>query len=126
VVVGIGIDLVHVERMSRAIERGQERLLARLFTDKERADADGPARDEKLAARFAAKEATFKALGTGWAGGVGWRHVEVVREASGKPRLELSGKAAERARALGASRFHVSLSHHGGMAAALVVLEGEP
>jgi holo-[acyl-carrier protein] synthase len=124
VVVGVGIDLVSVGRMKAAITRGGERFLARLFTDRERTDASGPAGDERLAARFAAKEAVFKALGTGWSSGVGWRNVEVVRDSSGKPRLELTGRAAELARGMGATRFHVSLSHHGGMATAVVILEG--
>ena len=124
-VLGIGIDLVSVERMNAAIGRGEDRFLDRLFTAREQSEASGAGRAERFAARFAAKEAAFKALGTGWGQGVGWRNVEVVREASGKPHLELSGRAAELAREKGVTRSHLSLSHHGGMAAAVVVLEGD-
>ena len=125
-IVGIGIDIVEVARMATALARGRGRLLERVFTEAERNDARGPREVESLAARFAAKEAALKAIGTGWSGGIAWRDLEVVREASGKVRLEVSGEAARVARARGAIRTHLSLSHHGGMAAAIVVLEGGP
>lgn len=124
-ILGIGIDIVEVKRMAQAVERGNERLLDRLFTPRERSDAAGGQRQfERLAARFAAKEATFKALGTGWAQGIAWRDVEVVSEETGRTELQVTGRAGEIARTLGVLRSHLSLSHHGGMAAAVVVLEG--
>ena len=123
-IVGIGIDILSVARMARAIERGQERLLERLFTPGEQADAGGVRTSERLAARFAAKEAALKALGTGWSMGIAWRDVEVVSAPSGQPALRITGRAAERARELGVTRSHVSLSHQDGMVAALVILEG--
>src|SRR5204862_7981604 len=79
---------------------------------------------EALAARFAAKEACFKALGTGWSQGVSFLQVEVQRGDGGAPRLALSGAAAERARARGVTHLHVSLTHRAGVAAAAVILEG--
>ena len=124
-ILGVGIDIMHTDRMARAIDRGQERLLSRLFSPHERGDAeDGPAPCERLAARFAAKEAAMKALGTGWSGGVGWRDFEVVREPSGRTLLRMTGRAAEIARMLGVTGCHLSLTHQGGVAAAVVVLEG--
>lgn len=126
-ILGVGIDVVDVARMASAVERGKDRLLSRLFTPSERADAtEGPGRYEKLAGRFAAKEAALKALGTGWSRGIAWRDLEIVREASGRTALQMTGRAGEIARSLGVVRSHVSLSHDGGMAAAVVVLEGEP
>ncbi len=123
-IVGIGIDIEEVERVRQSIERHGERFLARVFTAREIAYVEGTAnRYERFTARFAAKEAGMKALGTGWSGGVGWRDVEVVNEESGRPRLELHGRAAEVAESLGATRTHVSLSHTRGMAAAQVILE---
>src|SRR5205809_233108 len=77
-----------------------------------------------LAARFAAKEACFKALGTGWSQGVSFLQVEVQRGDGGAPRLALSGQAAERARVRGVTHLHVSLTHSAGVAAAAVILEG--
>jgi holo-[acyl-carrier protein] synthase len=110
--------------MGQAIERGKERLLDRLFTPREQADAAGTASAERFAARFAAKEAALKALGTGWSGGISWRDLEVVREVSGRTRLAISGRAAEKARDLGVVSAHLSVTHDGGVAAAVVVLEG--
>ena len=75
------------------------------------------------AARFAAKEAAFKALGTGWAAGVTWKDIEVQRLASGKPELHLYGEALSRANAMGATRFHVSLTHDQLVSCAVVLLE---
>jgi holo-[acyl-carrier protein] synthase len=123
VVIGLGIDLVETERLSRALARtaGFE---ARVFTEGESAACAGRGdRVQALAARFAAKEACLKALGTGWSGGLGFRQVEVVRERSGPPALRLHGAAAARAASLGVTRIHVSLTHQPGAAAAVVVLE---
>jgi holo-[acyl-carrier protein] synthase len=124
-IVGIGIDLVEVERMAKALREHGERLEERLFTDAERADCRGRAdRVQALSARFAAKEACLKALGTGWSGGLAFRQVEVVRGVGGAPHLRLDGMAEARARALGVLRMHVSLTHQPGAAGAVVVLEG--
>jgi holo-[acyl-carrier protein] synthase len=124
-ILGHGVDAAEVARVGRSVERFGDRFLDRVFTPAERAYAgDGPRRDEHLAARFAAKEAVFKALGTGWAEGVGWTDVEVVREASGKPAVRLSGGASERADRLGVKRWHISLTHTASVALASVIAEG--
>ncbi len=105
--------------MARALVR-TPRLAERLFTPAERA-AGTP---ERLAARFAAKEATAKALGTPFAGG--WYDVEVVSGARGRPGLRVTGGVAALAATLGVTRWHVSLSHDGGLATALVLAESLP
>jgi len=123
-IVGVGIDLVEVARLGRSLERHGERFARRVFTPAERRDCDGRAdRVQALAARFAAKEAAMKALGTGWAAGVAFRQIEVVREPDGRPRLRLSGAARARFEALGGAAAHVSLSHQPSVASAVVVLE---
>jgi len=126
-VAGVGIDAVDIGRFKRVLER-RPGLAERVFTDAERADATGrgnPA--EHLAARFAAKEAVMKALGTG-IGGFALRDVEVVRAAGpgterGAPSLVLSERAAALSAARGIARWHVSLTHTGGLALALVLAE---
>ena len=124
-IVGVGIDLEEVERVRKSIERHGERFLQRVYTSGERAYAEAAAnRYERYTARFAAKEAAMKALGTGWDHGVGWSDVEIVNDEAGRPHLELHGRAKEAAEAQGATRFHVSLSHTRGMAVAQVILEG--
>lgn len=124
-ILGHGVDLVEVARVGRSVERFGDRFLERVFTEAERIYAgDGPRRDEHLAARFAAKEAVFKALGTGWAQGAGWKDIEVVREASGRPALVLHGKARELSLALGIRRWHLSLTHTGSTAMASAIAEG--
>jgi len=124
-IVGIGIDLVEVARMAKALRERGERFEERVFTPAERAECrDRADRVQALAARFAAKEACLKALGTGWSGGVAFRQVAVVRGAGGVPQIRLEGMAEARARALGVLRIHVSLTHEPGAAAAVVILEG--
>jgi len=124
VIVGLGIDVVEVARLADALRRHGDHFVERVFTDRERAACDPRAdRVLALAARFAAKEACLKALGTGWAEGLGFRDVEVVREGNQPPRLVLHREAARRAEALGVIRSHVSLTHQPGLAAAVVVLE---
>lgn len=114
-----GIDIVGIARFEASLARWP-RLGARLFTDAERAYCAGrPRPGESLAARFAAKEATFKALGTGWPK-VSWREVEVTAGPSGRPTLSLTGRAAELA---GGGRLAVSLAHDAGIAIAQVILE---
>ena len=121
-----GVDLCDVDRMRRALRgRAGERLRARVFTADEQAycEARGRARYQSYAARFAAKEAAMKALGTGWGEGVGWCDVEVVRGADGPPRLRLHGAAARLARRRRLRRWHLSLSHTDTCAVAWVVVE---
>jgi holo-[acyl-carrier protein] synthase len=115
-IVGVGVDVVEVERLQRALARTPS-LAARLFTPGERAAG----RVESLAARFAAKEAVAKALGA--PGGLRWVDAEVVRDEGGRPRLRLHGGVAEEAAAQGISTWHLSLSHDGGLATAVVVAE---
>jgi holo-[acyl-carrier protein] synthase len=124
VILGIGIDVVEVVRLAEALERQGDRFVKKVFTDRERTSCDLRAdRVLALAARFAAKEACLKALGTGWAEGLGFRDVEIVREGNQPPTLVLHGEAARRAEALGVVRSHVSLTHQPGLAAAVVILE---
>lgn len=116
-----GIDLIEIERVEGAIQRHGERFLQRVFTPTELAQAGGsPA---SLAARFAAKEATAKALGTG-IGAVGWLEIEVLRECDQPPTLHLSGAAARRAAELDLTEWAVSLSHTRELAIASVVAMG--
>jgi holo-[acyl-carrier protein] synthase len=124
VIVGLGIDVIEVARMADALRRHGERFVDRIFTVAERAACDSRAdRVLALAARFAAKEACLKALGTGWADGLGFRDVEVARHGNEPPRLVLHRAAARRAEELGVIRSHVSLTHQPGIAAAVVILE---
>ena len=121
--VGVGIDVCSIDRMRRALERHGDRFFARICSERERADLSGRDAATALAGRFATKEAFAKALDG--APGVGWHEVEVRRGASGRPRLELQGKALALATESGATRWHVSITHDAGIAAAVVVLEGE-
>jgi holo-[acyl-carrier protein] synthase len=124
-IVAIGIDLVEIARIEEVFTRRGERFRARVFTEGEISYCESRASKlSSYAARFAAKEAAMKALGTGWAEGVGWRDVEVVSGPSGAPTLELRGRALERMREIGATRALVSLTHSGNLAMAQVVLEG--
>jgi holo-[acyl-carrier protein] synthase len=121
VIVGVGIDVVPVARFAAALERTPA-LAGRLFTAAERVTASGAARSaESLAARFAAKEALAKALGAG--GGLAWTDAEVRTDDRGRPSLIVHGTVAERAATLGVTRWHVSLSHDGGIASATVIAE---
>ncbi len=123
-IVGLGIDVVRIDRVWAVLERKGGRALRRLFTAAE-AERCGASKHppESFAARFAAKEAFFKALGTGWGVGGAWTEVEVVSDASGAPSLRLSGRAAGLAAERGASRIHLSMTHAEDTAAAVVILE---
>ena len=124
-IIGIGIDVIEVERILRAIDHPEwgERFRARVYTPGEIAYCTKRRRyGESFAARFAAKEATMKALGRGFGGGIGWREIEVVR-GSGRPTIVLNGAALERARALGVDRWHLSLTHTAETAVAYVIAE---
>ena len=121
-VIGIGTDLMEIARIAQSIDRFGERFLQRIFTPGEIAYCR---RKQKNAAEsFAAKEAGAKALGTGISRGVGWLELEVAREPGGRPLLTLSGRAAERAAALGVHRISLSLTHSRDCALAVVVMEG--
>jgi holo-[acyl-carrier protein] synthase len=123
-ITGIGIDVVQNDRIRQSIERFGDRFLHRIYTEGEIEYCKKSAQPEiHYAARFAAKEAAFKALGTGWAAGVKWTDVEVHRLASGKPELHLHREALAHATAAGATRFHVSLTHDQLVSCAVVILE---
>jgi holo-[acyl-carrier protein] synthase len=118
-----GVDIVKVTRIAEMLRDHGDKFLTRCFTPGEAGYAMSMTRRkaEHLAARFAAKEATMKALGTGLAQGVTWQDVEVVREPSGAPRLVLHGRAAEVAAAMGCREWLISLSHTEDAAIASVI-----
>jgi holo-[acyl-carrier protein] synthase len=124
-ILGIGTDLVEIARVQQLVERWGERALRRLFTSAE-VERCGKSRApaESLAARFAAKEAFFKAIGTGWGRGVEWKEIEVISTASGAPELRLTGAAARLAADRGVARMHLSLTHTDTLACAYLILEG--
>jgi len=123
-IVGTGIDVVEIERIQQAIDRYGQRFLNRVFSPDEQAYCLRKRNAaESLAARFAAKEAAAKALGTGISRGVSWLEIEVVRELSGRPTLRFHGRAAKVARRLDAVRTSLSLTHTGRLAVACAVLE---
>ncbi len=123
-IVGSGIDIAEVPRIAQSIERFGDRFLRRVFTEGEIGYCDGKAnRAQHYAARFAAKEAAMKAIGTGWNHGVRWRDAEVCRMAGGRPTLILRHKAAEFAARLGTRQVALSLSHTEQYAIAQVILE---
>ncbi len=123
-IVGIGIDIVEIRRFGEVLERQKDRFIRRVFTPDEQQYCHAH-RDPvpHFAVRFAAKEALFKALGTGWAKGVRWVDASVRREGLGAPALILSGEAEKIFLERGATRAHVSLSHSNDSAVALVILE---
>lgn len=122
-IVGIGIDLVELERIAQIAERHGDRFVARFCRPGEAQERHGAARIEHLGGLFAAKEAALKALGTGWARGLSLRQVEVVRRTSGAPTLELHGAAHQRADELGVHIAHLTITHERKYAVAFVVLE---
>jgi len=120
----VGVDIVEIERVGGAIERWGQRFLDRVYTPPEQTFCQG--RIPELAARFAAKEAISKALGTGIVGrrGVNWRDMEVLPDRRGKPLVYLHGAASRRAQELGLTEWAISLSHERQVAIALVVASG--
>jgi holo-[acyl-carrier protein] synthase len=123
-IVGTGIDIAEVPRIQQSIERFGDRFLQRIYTAGEIRYCDSKAnRVERYAARFAAKEAAMKALGTGWSHGVRWRDCEVVRLPGGRPTISFHGKAAGFAAKLGVKNAALSLSHTAEQAIAQVILE---
>ncbi len=124
VIVGIGTDLAEVGRIRASMERYGARFIERICTPAEIAYVERKANKyERYAARFAAKEAGMKAIGTGWRRGVRWQDFEVANLPSGKPTLKLHGVAAEYAARLNARHVHLSLTHTAEMAMAVVILE---
>src|ERR1700675_800513 len=123
-IIGTGIDIAEVPRIQQAIERFGDRFLQRIYTEGEMRYCDSKAnRVERYAARFAAKEAAMKALGTGWNHGVRWRDCEVVRMPGGGRPITFHGKAAEFAAKLGVKNAALSISHPAEQAIAQVILE---
>lgn len=123
-IVGTGVDLAEVPRIKRSAERFGDRFIRRVFTPLEIAYAERKANKyERYAARFAAKEAGMKAIGTGWKRGVRWQDFEVANMPSGKPMLRFHGKAAEFAGRLGVRNVSLSITHTKETALAHVILE---
>lgn len=124
-ILGTGVDLAEVPRIRAAIERHGDRFIERIYTVPEIAYVERKAnRFERYAARFAAKEAGMKAIGTGWKRGVSWRDFEVVNLPSGRPTLRLHGVASEIAQQLGVRQISLSLTHTAELGMAHVILEG--
>lgn len=123
-IVGTGIDVEQVQRIAESIARFGDRFLNRVFTESEIRYCQSKAnRSERYAARFAAKEAAMKALGTGWNHGVRWRDIEVCRQPGGRPTIVFHAKAAEFAAKMGAVHVALSISHTTEIAIAQVILE---
>jgi holo-[acyl-carrier protein] synthase len=123
--IGTGVDLIEIERIAHSIERFGERFLRRIYTDQEIAYCSRKrASAESFAARFAAKEAGAKALGTGISRGVTWNEFQVTRNPGQRPVLELRGRAGLLAAELGVRAISLSLTHSGSLAMATVVMEG--
>lgn len=123
-IVGIGVDIVDIARIQALLDRYGERFLRRVYTEAETAYAmRGANKGERLAGRFAVKEAVMKALGTGKSQGILWKDVETVRGRAGKPEVHLHGQAVKWAKLRGGGAVHVSITHDGGKAVAFVILE---
>ena len=125
-IIGHGVDIIELAEFGALVERSGTMFLSRCFTAAELAYAgDGPNRCARLAARFAAKEAVLKAIGTGWTSGISWKDIEIVHHPSGAPSVNVSGVFA---RIAGKSRiacFHLSLSHTKALAMASVIAVGD-
>lgn len=123
-IAGIGVDIVDVGRVNVLLQRYGDRFVRRVFTDAEAGYAGGSAREaERLAGRFAVKEAVLKAFGTGKSKGILWRDVETVRGPMGRPEVKLYGNAHKYLNKINGERIHVSISHDGGKAMAFVIIE---
>src|SRR5213079_1724719 len=123
-IVGTGIDIAEVPRIAESIARFGERFLRRIFTEEEIRYCESKAnRIERYAARFAAKEATMKALGTGWSRGIRWRDIEVFRVPGSRPTIRFHGRAAELAASMSIRNVALSLTHTSEQAMASVILE---
>jgi len=124
VIVGLGLDIAEIDRVAAAITRHGAAILERLYTPREIAYCENHKnRAERYAARFAAKEAAMKALGTGWRLGVRWRDIEVTNAPGGKPTLRLEGIARQFADRLGVRNISLTITHSGNLALAQVIFE---
>lgn len=123
-IVGIGVDIVDIGRVSALLDRYKERFVRRVFTDAEVLYAEKSVKmAERLAGRFAVKEAILKAFGTGKSKGILWKDVETVRGPMGRPEVILYGKAAKHMKKLNGSKILVTITHDGGKAVAFVIIE---
>lgn len=123
-IAGIGVDIVDIARIQALLDKYGERFLTRVYTGAEMEyGLRGANKAERLAGRFAVKEAVMKALGTGKSQGILWKDVETVRGRSGKPEVRLHGRAVKWAKLRGGGAVHVSITHDGGKAVAFVILE---
>lgn len=123
-IIGLGLDIAEIDRIAAAIERHGAPILERLYTPREVAYCESRKNKfERYAARFAAKEAAMKALGTGWRRGVRWRDIEVANAPGGKPSLHLEGVARQIAERLGVKTISLSITHSGNLALAEVIFE---
>ena len=121
-IIAHGIDLVDFPRLESMIQRHGERFMNRIFTVREQADAEGVKNKfEKLAGRFAAKEAVLKLIGTGWRGKIAWTEIEVVNNAMGQPIVEISGEVKRIADSLGVEQITLSITHTADFAIASAV-----
>jgi len=123
-IVGTGIDIAEVPRIAQALARHGDRFLHRVFTEGEIRYCDSKAnRVERYAARFAAKEAFFKAMGTGWMNGTAYNEIEIMNQENGKPELTLLGETAKLVEKMEFSKILVSMSHLKSIASAIVIIE---
>lgn len=123
-IVGLGLDIAEIDRIEQAIARHGAPFLERIYTPREASYCESHKNKfERYAARFAAKEAAMKALGTGWRRGVRWRDIEVGRDPSGKPTLHLEGAARRIADQLGVKNISLTITHSGNLALAEVIFE---
>ena len=121
-IIAHGIDLVDFPRLGEVIQRHGVRFLNRVFTGREQADADSVRnRIEKLAGRFAAKEAVLKMIGTGWRGGIAWTDIEIINNSTGRPIVEISGEVKRIADEAGIEQITLSITHTANFAIASVV-----
>jgi holo-[acyl-carrier protein] synthase len=125
-ILGLGIDIAQIERISSFLDRYGDRFIRRVLTENEARDCSLYHKmGEQVAGRVAAKEAASKALGTGWRQGVHWKCFEVHHEPSGRPTLRILGRAAELAAERGVRGVHLTITHDAGVAAAVVIFEGD-
>ena len=123
-IVGLGLDIAEIDRIEAAITRHGAPFLERIYTPQKPVYCESHKNKfERYAARFAAKEAAMKALGTGWSHGVRWRDIEVARDPSGKPTLHLEGAARQIADQLGVKNISLTITHSGNLALAQVIFE---
>lgn len=128
-ILGNGVDIAEIDRIERALSaKHGERFRNRVYTrgEQDYCERRKKGRAQSYAARFAAKEATMKALGVGWGRRAGWLDIEVTRARGEAPKIRLHGAAADTAASLGMMNFSLSITHSGGLALAFVVVEGRP